>query len=161
MVLKHKKCRILIVRNLNRRHHSRQKRKELIEWIDRTPADCLKELEKFCTLLITKMDQRYENCVSPAAHTLGSCIYIPDIFKLVQGESSNLTAFQLASIQQYGKSEFLDFFSYICDLPHVKNLARSNKKLKLLPELAPIVHSCFKDVVVSVVWNNLGNCSKI
>ena len=90
-------------------------------------------------------------------YTLGGCLYIPDIFKFAQGESAELPAKQLASVKEYGRKEFAKFFKYICSLTHIKALTDSDDQIRFLPVLAPSVHSRFEEVVVEVIWQNLGN----
>ena len=101
--------------HVNKRKKKKQKE---YDWVDRSPTDCLEDLENFCTILLSNMDSRYKQSVTPAAHTLGACIYIPDIYEKVQGSSSELTSEQIASLQEYGQSEFTELFQYICTLSH-------------------------------------------
>ena len=48
-----------------------RKKKNIYEWVDRSPQDCLNELVSFCNTLICNMDNRSKACVTDAAHTLG------------------------------------------------------------------------------------------
>ena len=127
------------------------RRRKVIDWVDRTPDDCLSELLNFSNCLKRNMDSRYEKCVSDAAHTLEQCMYIPDIFVFAQGQTVELPAKELASIQTYSRKEFAKFYKYVCSLPQVKSLAESNDQLRFWPVFAPNVHSHFKEVVVDVI----------
>ena len=130
----------------------------MYEWTDRSPTNCLEDLVAFIGTLIVNMDERYQSSVTEAAHALRKCLYMPSIYAHVQGDSQQLTAGQLALLQEHGKIEFTEFYSYICSLPHIKNHYTTDSSLKFLPVLASTVYSSFKSVVVEVIWTNLGNC---
>ena len=104
------------------------------------------------------MDERYQSSVTEAAHALRKCLYMPGIYAHVQGDSQQLIAGQLALLQEHGKTEFTEFYSYICSVPHIKDLYKTDSSLKFLPVLASTVYSSFKSVMVEVIWTNLGNC---
>ena len=137
------------------------RRKKVIDWVDRTPDDCLCELQNFSNCLKRNMDSRYEKCMADAAHTLGQCMYIPDIFVFAQGQTAELPAKELASIQTYGRKEFAKFYKFLCSIPQIKSLAESNDQLKFWSVFAPNIHSHFKEVIVNVIWRNLGGCRQV
>ena len=137
------------------------KKRKVIEWVDRTPTDCLEEMASLCETIAETVETRYNKRVSRAAHFLGGCFHVPDILSLVQGSTgSGFTASQLAALDAYGREEFQAFFKYVFSLPHIVQLADDQPELSLLPTLSHRVHQLFKEVVVRVVWNNLGDCRK-
>ena len=138
-----------------------RKKSKVYEWIDRSPDDCLTEMVSFIETLLVNMDQRYTSSVTEAAHILGKCLDIPGIYTHVQGTSQQLTATQIASIQEHGKKEFHDFFSYVSSLPHIKDLCKADPSMKFVGVLAPSIHSLFKSTIVEVIWRNLGNCRSV
>ena len=138
-----------------------KKKSKIYEWVDRSPDDCLSEMVCFIETLLENMDQRYASCVTDAAHILGKCLYIPGIYTHLQGTSSQLTATQMASPQEHGKNEFHEFFSYVCSLPHIKDLSNTDSSLKFIDVLGQSVHSLFKTTIAEVIWNNLGNCRSV
>ena len=65
---------------------------------------------------------------------------------------------QSALLQEHGKKQFSGLVSYICSIPHIKDLCKPNSSLKFTPVLAPTVYNTIKSAMVEVIWNNLGNC---
>ena len=49
--------------------------------------------------------------------------------------------------EEYGKEEFLSFWTYICRLPHIKSLDGLFKG-----ELSHIVHRNIKHTLKSIIW---------
>lgn len=136
-----------------------RKKRKVIEWADRTPADCLEDLASLCQTVADKMDSRYMKCVTNAAHVLGGCFHIPDVLCLLQrSNGSDFSAHQQTALHAYGNAVFESFFKYVCSLPHITKLADEEPELSLLPSLSQQVHKSFKDAVYQVVWNNLGDC---
>ena len=70
-----------------------------------------------------EIDSRYDNCVSAAAHKLGSCLDLPDILSLVQGLVGRLTACQRAALDAYGNAE-----CYVCSLVHIKHWQKKSQR---------------------------------
>ena len=138
-----------------------KKKTKVIEWVDRTPADCLEELASLCETIAEKVESRYTKSVCKAAHVLGGCFHIPDILSLAQGSAvSGFSAHQQAALDAYGKDDFHSFFQYVCSMPHIIQLAENKPELRLLPPLSHRLHQLFKDVAVKVVWENHGDCRK-
>lgn len=76
-----------------------RKKRKVIEWADRTPADCLEDLASLCQTVADKMDSRYTKCVTNAAHVLGGCFHIPDVLCLLQRSTgSEFSAHQRAAL---------------------------------------------------------------
>ena len=98
-----------------------KKKNRVINWTERTPIDCLNDFNVFCDVITDEIDSRYDNCVSAAAHKLGSCLDLPDILSLVQSLVGRLTACQRAALDAYGNAEFHSFYSYVCSLVHIKH----------------------------------------
>ena len=143
----------MVVRERDDDDHSGKKggKRKVYEWTDRSPTNCLEDFVAFIGTLIVNMDERYQSSVTEAAHALRKCLYMPSIYAHVQGDSQQLTAGQLALLQEHGKTEFTEFYSYICSLPHIKDLYKTDSSLKFLPVLASTVYSSFKSVVVEVI----------
>ena len=138
------------------------KKTKVIEWVDRTPVDCLEEMASLCETIAEKVESRYTKRVCKAAHVLGGCFHIPNIFSLAPGLAvCGFSACQQSALYAYGKEDFHYFFKYVCSLPHVIQLAEDQPELCLLPPLLHCLHQLFKDVVVQVVWKNHGDCRKI
>ena len=135
----------------------KKKKQKTVNWVDRSPDDCLEELVKFCEAMLRNMDERLKQCVSPAAHSLGACLYIPLFLQHMQGESDRMSAAQKVDLDAQGKLQFREFFEYVCTLPHIKDIVLSDDQVMFLPELASTVYGKFKEAVFCVVWKNLGN----
>ena len=119
-----------------------KKKAKVYEWIDRSPEDCLDELVRFTGTLIEKMDESFQSSVTEAAHILKQCLYIPGIYTHVQGDNfQGLTGAQRALLHEHGKESFSEFFTYICSLPHIKELSEYEPTLKFLPVLAETVYN--------------------
>ena len=46
------------------------KKTKVIEWVDRTPVDCLEEIASLCETIAEKVESRYTKSVCKAAHVL-------------------------------------------------------------------------------------------
>ena len=89
-----------------------RKKWKVIEWADRTPADCLEDLASLCQTVADKMDSRYMKCVTNAVHVLGGCFHIPDVLCLLQRSTgSEFSAHQRTALNAYGNAEFESFFN--------------------------------------------------
>ena len=136
---------------------TKKKMQKLVTWHYREAGECLQEMEKLCSVITEKIDQRYISNTPEAAHTL-RCFHIPDILKIFENSGGQITASMRVKIENHGKDEFEEFFSYICELPHIKALAAENEELSLHPDLSSIVMSSFKHTVYKVVWDDFAGC---
>ena len=135
-----------------------RKKKKVIEWVERTPADCLEELAVLCETIANKMESWYTKSITEAAVILGNCLHLPDVCALLQGTADQFTAQQRAALEGYGKADFHIFYNYVCTLRHIMQLADEKPELSLLPELSHLVHRSFKEVVFQIIWKDLGEC---
>ena len=119
-------------------------------WVDRSPEDCLKEMVLFVNALSLKIDERMKSCVSHAAHDLGKCLYIPKILDSIQGSSGRLSARKKVELDGLGKTEFHEFFQYVCTLPHIIKVVEKDDDAMFLPQLANEVFWKFKEAVSCV-----------
>ena len=62
--------------------------------------------------------------------------------------------------EQSGSSEFNEFLTYVCALPHVKALADTNHELDLLPIHNHTVLKRFKTTMQKIFWMGLASCIK-
>ena len=108
-----------------------RKKKKVIKWLERTPADCLEELAVLCETIANKMESRYTKSITEAAVILGNCLHLPDICALLQGTADQFTAQQRAALEGYGKADFHIFYNYVCTLHHIMQLADEKPELRL------------------------------
>ena len=81
------------------------------------------------------------------------------IYTHIQGSNSQgLTGAQKALLHEHGKKEFIEFYSYICSLPHIMELYRGEPTMNLMPPLAECVYDKFKLLVFEVIFFDIGNC---
>ena len=121
------------------------KKTKVIEWVDRTPVDCLEEMASLCETIAEKVESRYTKRVCKAAHVLGGCFHIPNVFSLAQGLAvCGFSARQQSALYAYGKEDFHSFFKYVCSLPHVIQLAEDQPELRLLPPLLHCLNQCLR-----------------
>ena len=133
------------------------KKTKMYEWKDRSPTNCLEEMSSFVDTLVQHLNNRMDQCVSEAARELGHCLYIPAIAFHLQGDSERLSAIQRVGLEKQGKQEFHDFYEYVCELPHVKEVVKADKNAMFLPQLADHAFSRFKTTIIDVIWKNLGD----
>ena len=142
------------------------KKIKVIEWVDRTPVDCLEEMASLCETIAEKVESRYTKSVCKAAHVLGGRFHIPNIFSLAQGLAvCGFSAHQQSALYAYGKEDFHSFFKYnVCLFLASRNLiSRRSTRVTFIATIITVhcLHQLFKDVVVQVVWKNHGDCRKI
>ncbi len=140
---------------------NRRKKRKVIEWVERSPNDCMNELILLCDTIVTRMDSRFAASVTEAAFVLGNCLHVPDILSLLQGKSKRFTSLQHASLNVYGKEEFGRFYRYVCSLSHIKKLADKEPELNLHHSFSESVHKSYKDVVFRVVWEDFSGCRNL
>ena len=130
-----------------------------IEWVARDMPDCLSELAELCDTVVDKIGSRYSATTSEVATVLGNCLDVSDILALLEGRG--LSAQQRARIEQHGCKDFERFFAYVLSLPHVRRLHETDESLDLHHGLSNVVFRRFKNVIVQVVWQNLGDCRNV
>lgn len=59
-----------------------------------------------------------------------------------------------------GDVEFSEFFTSVCQLPHVIKLLEDSPELDLLPHSSTIVYRKLKRTLRAMVWQYLGDCSE-
>ena len=136
----------------------RKKKNGFIQWEERFPIDCMNDLAIFCDTIINRMDLRYDQSVTEAAHILGNCLHVPDILSCIQGETERFTVVQHAALNAYGKQISKRFYKYFCSLRHIHQLSLEEPELNLDHTFSESVHQSYKDLIFNVVWNDFSGC---
>ena len=94
--------------------------------------------EVFCAAMIKSMDLRFSGKSVKRMQQQIVAVDLDELISLCCGHK-NLTAVVVdeAKFESYGKQEFLSFWTYVCSLPHIKNLY--SWKLALILNLVEIV----------------------
>jgi len=135
----------------------RRRKTQTINWKMRQPMDCLRDLQSVCAAVVRCTQQRYAKCVCKVAIKLGNCLDVGEIVSMICGRDCS-DAMLWPRLREHGKREFFQFYEYVCSLPQVKTLAKTNPSLLLTACFSEMVLNSFHHVLYEVIWNNLGNC---
>ena len=131
-------------------------------WAARNPSDCLDDLIDFCSSLRDSISTRFHRAVPNVTIQLYNmfdfekalthlCNFTVQNGKLVTTRENKI------EWETYGAQEFNEFFTVVCNIPHVRALADNDSSLMLLPHNSVIVFKRFKDTLEKIVWFGFGN----
>ncbi|CAB4020709.1 Hypothetical predicted protein [Paramuricea clavata] len=117
-------------------------------WRARDLKVCRVDLEVFRVAMIKSIDLRFSGKSVKRMQKKIVAVDLDELISLCCGHK-NLTAVVVDEVkfENYGKQEFLSFWTYICSLPHIKNLYGLFKG-----ELSHIVHRNVKQALKSIIW---------
>ena len=102
-------------------------RKEVYNWEVREIKDIEDDLKIFLTDLLLSFENRVKNCTKEMQHVL-ACLDLDTLISLMCGEKLASGKVKLAlgqgPLEFHRVDDFRKFYSYVCSLPHVKQLAQ-------------------------------------
>ena len=102
-------------------------RKEVYNWEVREIKDIEDDLKIFLTDLLLSFENRVKNCTKEMQHVL-ACLDLDTLISLMCGEKLASGKGKLAlgqgPLEFHRVDDFRKFYSYVCSLPHVKQLAQ-------------------------------------
>ena len=118
-----------------------------IKWRARDLKDCRVDLEAFCAAMIKSMDLRFSGKSVKLMQKQLVAVDLDELISLCCGHRNGTAVVIEVKFENYGKQEFLSFWTYICSLSHIKNLNGLFKR-----ELSHMVHRTIKQALKSIIW---------
>lgn len=132
-----------------------KERSEVVTWKMRQLKDVEEDLQQLAKDLSSSLELRHAKCLSTLQHTL-SCIDIDSLIELLVGERKSSGYPSLSREDEFvecGRDDFKKFYTYICSLNHVRELAENHfTELKLRPVYCDEVLAKLKNVLKVVMW---------
>ena len=128
---------------------------EVTNWESRELQEVENDLRQLAKDLSESLLSHLEKCRSSMQSTL-TCMGIDSVFSLLVGKRNQHGYTSLAKEEEYvkyGKEDFSKFYSYICSLPHVIELAENHtSELKLKDVYSDEILSKLKNTLKLILW---------
>lgn len=137
------------------RHGAGKERSEILTWRMRQLHDVEEDLQRLAKDLSASLKSRHDNCLSSLQSTL-TCMDIDSILNLLVGKRNSNGYPSLTREDEFvifGKESFNKFYTYICSLTLVKELAENHfTKLKLPRVYSDEIFAMLKNTLKIILW---------
>lgn len=131
-------------------------RKEVNNWEVREMKDVEDDLKIFLTDLLLSFENRVKDCTKEMQHVL-TCLDLDTLISLMCGEKLASGKVKLVCgegpLELHGVEDFNKFYSFVCSLPHVKQLAEEEDAF-LDSAFASTVFHQIKQALKSYLWRD-------
>jgi hypothetical protein len=131
---------------------------ELNTWRVREHHDVESDLKEFVAYVLASFEKRVADCTKEIQNVL-TCLDLDTIFGLLCGERLPNGKVKLASgeglLELYRRKDFERFYTYVCSLPHIVDLA-TKEELFLDAALGNTIFHRMKQALKSYLWKDTG-----
>ncbi len=132
---------------------------ELSTWRVREHHDVESDLKAFLADVLESLEKRVAGCTKEIQNVL-TCLDLDTIFGLLCGERLPNGKVKLANgeevLELYGRKDFERFYTYVCSLPHIVDLA-VDEELFLNAAFGNTIFHRMKQALKSYLWKDTGD----